>query len=124
MPNTKVDIEALYAAVRRKRQTASTSWRDIASDLSMSPSTFTRLAQGRRPDVDTFVTLVAWLGVPAEAFMRPHPANDRQSDPVALVSSYLRSSPGIRAEDADTITDIVEAVYHRLAGTRQSRSPA
>jgi len=118
MPNTTVDIEALYAAVRRKRQTASTSWRDIASALSMSPSTFTRLAQGRRPDVDTFVTLVAWLGLPAEAFMRPSPTQEQESDLVALVSSYLRSSPNVRPQDADTIVDIVEAVYKRLA-TRQ-----
>jgi transcriptional regulator with XRE-family HTH domain len=115
MPNTTVDIEALYAAVRRKRQAASTSWRDIASELRMSPSTFTRLAQGRRPDVDTFATLVAWLGVPAEAFMRPSPSRDSQSDPVALVSSYLRSAPNVHPQDADTIADIVEAVYQRLS---------
>ena len=56
MPDTTIDVEALYAALDSKRKAARTSWRDVARELDISPSTFSRMAQGRRPDVDTFAT--------------------------------------------------------------------
>src|SRR5262249_34229409 len=70
MPETTVDVGALYAALDNKRRARGTSWPDIARELDVSPSTFSRMAQGRRPDVDTFATLLRWLGMPAESFMR------------------------------------------------------
>ena len=114
MPETTVDVDALYAALDNKRKTQGTSWREIARQLDVSPSTFSRMAQGRRPDVDTFATLLRWLGMPAESFMRGTPTAAATEEPVAMVSSYLRSARNVKPEDAEALEDIFRAAYNRL----------
>jgi transcriptional regulator with XRE-family HTH domain len=114
MPETTVDVEALYAALDNKRKSRGTSWREIARELDVSPSTFSRMAQGRRPDVDTFATLLRWLGMPAEPFMRGRTAAAATEEPVAMVSSYLRSARNVKPEDAEALEDIFRAAYNRL----------
>jgi transcriptional regulator with XRE-family HTH domain len=115
MPDTTIDVEALHAALDSKRKAARTSWRDVARELDISPSTFSRMAQGRRPDVDTFATLLRWLDMPAEPFMRSKKdGGETEPDPFAMVSSYLRSSRNITAEEAEALEDIFQAAYRRL----------
>src|SRR5690349_18280068 len=86
---TTVDVVALYAALDQKRQMEGLSWRELAAALGLSPSTFTRMGQGHRPDVDTFATLLRWLGMPAEAFMRPSNPSEAEPEPLAMISAYL-----------------------------------
>ena len=114
MPETTIDVEALYAVLDSKRKARGTSWREIARELDVSPSTFSRMAQGRRPDVDTFATLLRWLGMPAESFMRGTAATAATEEPVAMVSSYLRSARNVTPEDAEALEDIFRAAYNRL----------
>jgi transcriptional regulator with XRE-family HTH domain len=116
VPETIVDVEALYAALDSKRKAHERSWREIARELEISPSTFSRMAQGRRPDVDTFATLLRWLGMPAESFMRStrKESGAPEEEPVAMVSSYLRSARNIEPEDAEALEEIFRAAYKRL----------
>ncbi len=115
MPETTVDVQALYAALDSKRKGQGTSWREVARELEISPSTFSRMAQGRRPDVDTFATLLRWLGMPAESFMRStRDGPGAAEEPVAMVSSYLRSARNIEPEDAEALEEIFRAAYRRL----------
>jgi len=119
MPETTVDIAALYAAIDRKRQTKDLSWRSLAATLKITPSTFTRMAQGLKPDVDTFATLIRWLGMPQEEFLRPAPKKTEDADPVAMISSYLRGSKNVTDEQADALEDIMHAAFRHL--TKQSK---
>jgi transcriptional regulator with XRE-family HTH domain len=115
VPETTVDVAALYAALDQKRQAEDLSWRELAARLGLSASTFTRLAQGHRPDVDAFATLLRWLGMPAESFMRsPADAAAPQPEPLAVISSYLRAAKGLRPEDAEALEDIIRTAYRRL----------
>jgi DNA-binding MurR/RpiR family transcriptional regulator len=114
MPETTVDITALYAAIDRKRQAKKLSWRNLAATLQITPSTFTRMAQGLKPDVDTFATLIRWLGIPQEEFLRPAPSRAEDADPVAMISSYLRGSKNVTHEQADALEDIMTAAFRHL----------
>ncbi|WP_206326262.1 helix-turn-helix domain-containing protein [Streptomyces gossypiisoli] len=69
MARTRVNVSALYAALDAARTKRELSWRQLAAAVGVSPSTMTRMANGNRPDVDAFVALVRWLGMPAETFM-------------------------------------------------------
>lgn len=113
MPQTTVDVDALYAVLDRNRQAVDLSWRELARELEVSPSTFTRMAQGRRPDVDTFATLLRWLNLPAATFMRPN-EHGEEPEPIAMISSYLRSARSIRPEDAAALEEIIQVAYRRL----------
>ena len=118
MPQNSLDVDALYAALDKQRQDRGKSWRDVASDLEISASTFTRMAQGKRPDVDTFGTLVGWLGVSADRFLQTSTGDESQADPVVMISSYLRSAKNIEPEDAEALEDIIQAAYKNLTRKR------
>src|SRR5258708_4432630 len=66
---SRLDTEALYAALDAQRQGRDLSWRQLAKEVGVSPSTMTRLAQRQRPDIDAFAALVRWLGQPADNFL-------------------------------------------------------
>lgn len=117
MPRAEVDPQALQAAVDKKREQTGLSWRELARALEISPSTFTRMAQGGRPDVDTFATLLRWLNMPAEAFTRPFAEGQEVQEPLAVISSYLRSAKNVAPEDAAALEDIIAAAYRRLIRT-------
>jgi transcriptional regulator with XRE-family HTH domain len=113
MPQTTVDVPALFAAIDAKRRKDRSSWREIAAQLRISPSTFTRLAQGRRPDVDTFATLLAWLGEPVESFSRAAPPLPATAQ-IATVSLFFRADKSLRDTDLQAYEDVIEAASRAL----------
>lgn len=118
MPQITIDVGALYAALLRKRDVAGQSWRDVAAELSISPSTFTRMAQGARPDIDTFATLLRWLNMPAAAYMRSDdPATTVRPDepePLVAIASLLRSSKSVNEQQAAALENIIGAAYKSI----------
>jgi transcriptional regulator with XRE-family HTH domain len=65
----KLDAEALYVALDKRRrqlareQATRISWREVARELGISQSTFTRLGMHNRPpNTDILVLLLGWLG--------------------------------------------------------------
>jgi transcriptional regulator with XRE-family HTH domain len=117
----RFDQLRFYEAVERKRRALDVSWRQLAGQLSLSPSTFSRLSQGRRPDVDTFVKLLAWLDRPASDFVDGQDT-DRTTvaaappDTVGSIAVSLRDDPALSPETAGALEDIVRVAYHRLRG--------
>lgn len=112
----QIDVAALYAAVDSKRQGLALSWRDLAGELGISSSVFTRLAQGGRPDLDTFVALAGWLGVAADDFIEgDQPTEEQAEETVAVISGYLRADKALKPENARAIEEIVRATYDQLA---------
>ena len=71
MSRHKLDVAALYTALDIIRAHDNLSWRDVAKRTGISPSTFSRMAAGRRPDADALCTLIAWLRVPLDRFTAP-----------------------------------------------------
>jgi transcriptional regulator with XRE-family HTH domain len=119
LPQTTIDVAALYAALLRKRDAGGQSWRDVAAELDISPSTFTRMAQGARPDIDTFATLLRWLKMPATAYMRgdddaAQTGDGEEAEPLVAIASLLRSSRSVNAEQADALENIIGAAYKSI----------
>jgi transcriptional regulator with XRE-family HTH domain len=114
MPEITVDVEAFYSALDEKRADDGLSWRDLARDLRISPSTFTRMAQGRRPDIDTFATLLGWLGRPAEDFTRTRLRQTEGAAAVTMVSLHFKAARNVRDADVAAFEDIVAAALRRL----------
>jgi transcriptional regulator with XRE-family HTH domain len=63
MPFVTLDTVRLYTAVDTVRLAKDLSWRQVAKETGLSPSTFTRLASGdHAPDADALLALLVWLG--------------------------------------------------------------
>ena len=69
----QLDVGALYGALDVVRAHSDLTWRDLAKATGVSPSTFSRMAAGSRPDVDALCTLIMWLRVPLDRFVVPAP---------------------------------------------------
>jgi transcriptional regulator with XRE-family HTH domain len=110
-----LDVETLYAALDQRRRSLDLSWRQVAAQASVSPSTLTRLGQGKRPDVQGLAALVSWLEVSPETFLRGNsrPAHESQ-DFLTVVSAHLRARKELSSKSAAALESIIRAAYDRL----------
>lgn len=56
-----LDVPELHRRLDARRRERGLTWRQIASVTGLSSSTFSRIADGNRPDADALVTLLVWL---------------------------------------------------------------
>lgn len=114
MAEAKLDMDALMAALDAQRQSLDISWRELARQASVSPSSLTRMHQGKNPDVNTFAALLQWLGLPAERFMFAEPRNHKQkapAHPLAIASTLLRGKKHMTTKATKALDDLVRAAY-------------
>lgn len=116
MKEKGLDTRTLYAALDQKRQSDELSWRQVAQEAGVGPSTLTRLGQGKRPDVDGFAALVKWLGQSADDFLKPKTIDKdaEKVDTMAVISTHLRSSKNLSPESVEALEDIIRAAYKGL----------
>lgn len=109
----RFDAEAFYAALDAERRSRKFTWKRVAEEAQVSASTLTRMAQGRRPDVDSLAALVSWSGLSADDFIQ---ADQGKPDPgaLAMISTYLKSDPHLTREAADALDELVKATYERM----------
>lgn len=117
----RVDVAALYAALESEKNARGMSWRQLARDCELSPSTFTRLANGLRPDVDAFAVLVQWLRRPAESFMTTAPENaGPPPDLVASLAPLLRARKELSEQDVQHLQALFTAAVEEFRSTKAS----
>lgn len=113
MSRAEFDSAGFYRALDAVRAARSLNWKLVAEQSGVSASTLTRLAQGRRPDVDSLAALVAWAGLSADHFVAAaEPIAPRE--PLGQIASFLRSDPRLTDEGRDAMMQIIAAAYGRL----------
>lgn len=112
MGESKLNLEALVAALENERKQRKLSWRALAREAGVSPSTLTRMQQGKLPDVDTFARLVHWLGVSADDFLAGgKPTGRSKPHPVTAASVHLRSQKELSPKAAKALDELMRAAY-------------
>jgi transcriptional regulator with XRE-family HTH domain len=107
--------ESFFAALDAHRQSKRLTWRKVAMEAGVSQSTLTRMSQGKRPDVDTFGRLCRWAGLDADKFFEARKGQTAgEAEPLAMVSTYLRSDPNLSSEAATMLEQVVKAAYEQL----------
>ena len=109
----KFDSQAFYDALDATRRSRNLNWKQVAAQSGVSASTLTRMAQGRRPDVDGLAALVSWSSLKADDFVRSD-AEQGEPEPLAMISTYLKSDPHLTPEAADALDQLVKATYERM----------
>ena len=117
----RFDDTAFFDAIEARRQAENLSWRQLGRKLALSPSTFSRMARGRRPDVETFLRLLSWLDLPAETFMKDLTASTKQADQdtLTVIATALHSDPTIPTGGAGAIEQLLRVAYTRLTAPHQ-----
>jgi transcriptional regulator with XRE-family HTH domain len=109
MAKKVLQLEALVAALDSERQAKGISWRQLAIEAGVSPSTLTRMQQGKSPDVNTFSALTTWLDIPAERFYTELGSEPVRNDPMAVVSTLLRGKKKMTPKAVAALTELVSA---------------
>ena len=108
------DSDAFHAALDAVRLARDLNWKEVAAQSGVSASTLTRMAQGKRPDVDGLAALCAWSGLDADNYVRSGSENRPDAEPLAMISTYLRSDRNLSPEAARALDELVKATYARL----------
>lgn len=107
------DGGAFYEALDAARLAKRLNWKQVAAESGVSASTLTRMAQGKRPDVDGLAALSAWSGLNADDFVRSEDDRPRP-EPLAQIATYLRSDRNLSPESATALNEVIKATYERL----------
>jgi transcriptional regulator with XRE-family HTH domain len=107
------DSDGFHATLDSVRRARHLMWKDVASQSGVAASTLTRMAQGKRPDVDGLAALCAWSGLDADDFVRSEDEKP-EVDTLAMISTYLRSDRNLSPESATALDELVKATYERL----------
>lgn len=108
------DNERFFAALDAARMSRGLNWKTVADESGVSPSTLTRIRQGRRPDIDSFAALTAWAALDANAFFARALDANAERQPLAQISLLLRRDPSLPPEAATALDELVKATYVRL----------
>jgi transcriptional regulator with XRE-family HTH domain len=121
-----VDVSALYASLDEARIAKGLSWRELARQLGLSPSTMTRLGNKRSPDVHAFMTMVRWLNMPAEDFLTDRDeATQVREDPElgAQLAPLLRARKDLDAEDIENLQALIRVAARGFKMRRTTPQP-
>jgi transcriptional regulator with XRE-family HTH domain len=111
--NKGFDGDGFYRALEATVEIRGVNWKKVSEATGVSPSTLTRMAQGRRPDAASLAALSAWAGLNPSDFVDA-PYRAAQPEPMAQISSLLRADPALDVEAAEAVEAIVRAAYQRL----------
>jgi transcriptional regulator with XRE-family HTH domain len=118
MAKVEFDLESFYAALDSQRQSQRLTWKQVAAESGVSASTLTRMAQGKRPDVDGLSALLKWSGLKAESFVKGDQESRIESDPLTQITAYLRADANLTPESAAALEAIIKAGYESLRKDR------
>jgi transcriptional regulator with XRE-family HTH domain len=69
-PPAEIDYEKLYVAVDKKRRAKGIRWKQVAQETGVHPSSLSRLAYGKGLNAPAVLSLIGWLGVRGDSFLR------------------------------------------------------
>lgn len=112
MSKSEFDARRFYQALDATRAAGDLNWKQVAERSGVSASTLTRIAQGKRPDVDSMAALVGWSGLSADEFVnRPRRV---QAEPLAQITTLLSADASLTTDARDAMIGMLTAAYERL----------
>lgn len=109
--------EAFFHALDTHREAKKLTWKTVADKAGVSASTLTRIAQGKRPDVDTLAALCKWSGLSANDFIAYGESREKPEH-LAEIVAHLRADKNIKPEGAAAIEAMIRSAYEQFRKER------
>ena len=120
-----VNTVELGRAIRRKREEAGLSLRDVANETQVSASTLSRIENGTgKPDADNIARLTSWLDVPMERIMSGRNTESGDAEAVvyfpqeptpSIVEAHLRADRNLTPETAHALSELFRVAYQQFS---------
>jgi len=112
-----IDIGELAATLRAQRKAANLSLRDLAAETGVPYSTLSRVESGKIPDLNTFRSIVEWLGISPDRFF-PRARVRQESTPEA-VAHFLRTDSTLSDQAREQLSSVFSSMYATLAAAER-----
>lgn len=106
------NAEAFYKALDLQRDARGITWKEVALAAGVSPSTLTRMKQGKRPDVDSMAALASWAGLDLDSYVVGDSRGEAESLP--RISALLRADANLSKKSVAAIEEMLRATYDAL----------
>ena len=113
MSRSEFNVELFYRSLESARAAKGLNWKQVAELSGVSASTLSRLAQGKRPDVDSLAALLSWTGLSGDAFVTNRPKHSGP-EPLSQITSVLYADESLPADGREAMIDMITAAYLRL----------
>lgn len=115
------DGEAFYAALAATVTARGVTWKQVSKETQVSPTTLTRMSQGRRPDAASLAALSAWAALNPADFVTLGTARiPPRPEPLAQISRLLRSDSRLRPDAARAMEVMIRTAYGQLSSNRDA----
>lgn len=105
------DIRIAQLAARVLQQRADKGVRAAASEVGVSPATFSRVENGGVPDLETFGKICRWLGEDPAIYLGLAP---QPSHPVQTARVHFRKGVTVRPDSAKALGELILAAQQAL----------
>jgi transcriptional regulator with XRE-family HTH domain len=122
VPAPDLDISELGRFIRQKRSDDQLSIRQAAERARVSFSTLSRVEAGAQPDLSTFMSLCAWLGIEPARFLTQ--IARRTQNPVDAAIEHIVTDPSLSSEAAERIASVIRDMHAALARREPTSQPA
>jgi transcriptional regulator with XRE-family HTH domain len=113
------DSEGFYAALDAHRQAIGITWKKVAEEADVSPSTLTRMGQGKRPDIDTLAALASWSGIDVKTFYLRADSLTTKPETIAEVTALLRADRNLGKEGSAVMERMIISLYEEMRKRRE-----
>lgn len=117
MPKVSFDAERFYSVLDSHRIARRMTWKQVAQQSGVNASTLTRMAQKKRPDVDSLTSLLKWSGETADSFMLvSHPDADHLEgqNTLANVTAQFRADKNLSEAGKKAIETTIKVLYEQF----------
>lgn len=106
-------LDTQYLAALIKTRRGNRGLREIAHEIGdVSPSTLSRIENGKVPDMDTFLRICDWLHVSAEEFIKEtQEPQENEIRTIDRIEGYLRADRELTPETADALAKLMKMAY-------------
>lgn len=105
-----IKIDELAALIKLRR--GDTGLRELAVAIDVSASTLSRIEQGNIPDLETYVKICRWLGVPTERFLESEGSTTQKEIPESeIIMAHLRADKVLKPETRAALEQVIKLAY-------------
>lgn len=120
-----INTKELGRAIKRKRENAGLSLRDVATETQVSASTLSRIENGTgKPDADNIARLTNWLDMPVDRVMKRTSTATSDVEPVIyfphestpeIIEAHLRADRNLTPETARALSEMFRVAYKQFS---------
>jgi len=105
-----IDMKLLTGYLKSRR--GEMGLREAAQQIGdVSASTLSRIENGKLPDMDVFLRLCDWIGLPPDTFLKQDDDTITSVSTPEIIEAHLRADRELDEETAEAIARMVRSAY-------------